>query len=117
MSTTLADLIDVIESGYEFLLAYAAQGRQSDDAGGGKSEVRQTLEGMHEAAGRIAEELAGSDHEFAGIVVEDCRKARAAIALVTAQQALASELVDNLNVSVHLRTLLTDLFLLSEAEL
>jgi hypothetical protein len=38
----LARRIEVIESGYEFLLAYAAQGRQ-DDAG---SEVRRTLTEM-----------------------------------------------------------------------
>jgi hypothetical protein len=33
---------------------------------------------------------------------------------VLAQKAISSELVDNLNVSIHLRALVTDLFLLSE---
>jgi hypothetical protein len=34
---------------------------------------------------------------------------------VLAQEKISSELVDNLNASIHLRALLTDLFLLSEA--
>jgi hypothetical protein len=48
------------------------------------------------------------------VVVDDARKAGAAIALVLAQEKISSELVDNLNASIHLRALLTDLFLLSE---
>ena len=39
----LARRIDIIERGYEYLLAFAAQGRK-DEAG---SEVRETLLGMH----------------------------------------------------------------------
>ena len=41
-------------------------------------------------------------------------KAGAAIRLVLAQPAISSQLIDNLNASVHLRTLLTDIFLLDE---
>lgn len=115
MSNPLYDQIDAIESGYEFLLAYAAQGRESDASPSGKSEVRDTLARMSEAAGGIVEAMAGRDHDFAGIVVEDARKSLAAMSLVIAQPAISSELVDNLNASIHLRALLTDLFLLSEA--
>jgi len=46
--------------------------------------------------------------------VDDSRKAGAAIRLVLGQDKISSELVDNLNASIHLRALLTDLFLLSE---
>ncbi len=113
MSKTLHDNIDVIESGYEFLLAYAAQGRESDDGPAG-SEVRKTLTGMGKAASAIASELDGADTKFAPVVIEDAAKAGAAIALVLSQEKISSELVDNLNASIHLRALLTDLFLLSE---
>jgi hypothetical protein len=34
--------------------------------------------------------------------------------LVLAQPAISSQLIDNLNASIHLRALLTDLFLLGE---
>jgi hypothetical protein len=113
VSQSLHDNIDRIESGYEFLLAYAAQGRGSDDGPGG-SEVRTTLEAMGEASGQIAAELADAEPGFAAVVVDDAGKAGAAIALVLAQDKISSELVDNLNASIHLRALLTDLFLLSE---
>ena len=40
--------------------------------------------------------------------------AQAAVHLVLAQPAISSQLVDNLNASIHLRALLTDLFLIDE---
>lgn len=108
--------IEAIESGYEYLLAYAAQGKDTDQ---GKtdapSEVRRTLSSMSTAAAATITALDGGDNEFHGVVVEDARKARAAIELVLAQSGISSEIVDNLNASIHLRALLTDLFLLSEA--
>ena len=113
MSNTLHEYIEVIEAGYEFLLAYAAQGRESDEGAGG-SEVRTTLGGMSEAAAAIAETLQGDDGDFSTVVVDDARKSVAAISLVASQDKISSELVDNLNASIHLRALLTDLFLLSE---
>ena len=42
------------------------------------------------------------------------QSARAAVTLVLAQSSISSQLVDNLNASIHLRTVLTDLFLLDE---
>ena len=109
MSSTLHEHIEAVESGYEFLLAYAAQGRESDKG----SEVRDTLTAMRDAAIGIRESLAGEDG-FGEIVRDDARKSLAAISLVLAQEKISSELVDNLNASIHLRALLTDLFLLSE---
>ena len=114
VSKSLHESIEVIESGYEFLLAYAAQGRDSDEGPGG-SEVRTTLTGMAEAAASISANLGSDESDFGPVVVDDARKAGAAIGLVLAQEKISSELVDNLNASIHLRALLTDLFLLSEA--
>lgn len=105
--------IETIESGYEFLLAYAAQGRATDD--GSPSEVRETLIRMKEAAARIVELMEEADHEFAWVVRDDARKSGAAISLVLGQDGISSEMVDNLNASIHLRAMLTDLFLVSEA--
>ncbi len=112
MSNPLHEYIEVIEAGYEFLLAYAAQGRESDEGQGG-SEVRTTLAGMAEAAAAIAEILSDDD-DFSTVIIEDARKSVAAISLVLGQEKISSELVDNLNASIHVRALLTDLFLLSE---
>jgi hypothetical protein len=110
VNKSLHEKIEVIESGYEFMLAYAAQGRETDRG----LEVRQTLENMSAAAAAIISEL--DDGDFAAVVADDARKSRAAINYVLAQKDISSELVDNLNVSIHLRALVTDLFLLSEAK-
>jgi hypothetical protein len=110
VSETVHEQIETIESGYEFLLAFAAQGRESDKG----SEVRATLEGMSLAAQAIHAEMQSAPGDFNDVVADDARKAGAAIMLVLAQEKISSELVDNLNASIHLRALLTDLFLLSE---
>ena len=84
MSKSLHDNIEVIESGYEYLLAYAAQGRDTDQGPGG-SEARTTLTGMLEAAGNISNDLSGDKSDFSPIGTDDARKAGAAIAWVLAQ--------------------------------
>ena len=116
----LAERIEVIERGYEFLLAYAAQGRQ-DDAG---TEVRETLDHMHLAlTGMQGSLLAAFSklspltgvRDFMETVEHDVGAARGAIGLVLSRVRVSSLLVDNLNASVHLRALLTDLFLIEQA--
>jgi hypothetical protein len=116
----LGERIEAIESGYEYLLAYAAQGRQ-DDAG---TELRATLQRMHAALtdmqGSI---LAAFTHlppqlgiqHFTDAVERDVLSARGAIGIVLSRERIPSLLVDNLNASVHLRALLTDVFLLEQA--
>jgi hypothetical protein len=48
------------------------------------------------------------------IIAEDCAKATAALNFILKQNKIGSEMVDNLNASIHLRAVLTDLFLYSE---
>lgn len=109
--------IETIEAGYEYLLAYAAQGKDTDVSGPDTvSEVRATLNNMCAAAAAIQDELENGDNAFHAVIVDDARKTHAAISLVLAQAGISSELVDNLNASIHLRALLTDLFLLSETK-
>lgn len=110
MTDSLKENIENIEAGYEFLLAYAAQGRENDNG----SEVRETLSVMLNATTEIADVLTSGKEKFSSVVVDDAKKSHAAISLVLAQQTISSELIDNLNASIHLRALLTDLFLLSE---
>lgn len=113
MTERLQDAIELVESGYEFLLAYAAQGRETDEGPG--SEVRAVLHDMQQAATGIVDLMEEHDDDFAWVVSDDARKSSAAIGLVLRQERISSELVDNLNASIHLRALLTDLFLVSEA--
>jgi hypothetical protein len=48
------------------------------------------------------------------VLARDARDSLAAVELVLAQPAISSQLIDNLNASIHLRALLTDLFLIDE---
>ncbi len=114
----LAACIETIERTYEYLLAYAAQGRR-DDAG---TETRTTLQALHAALGGVGPHaraaFTGSDPgitDYLDAVEQDARVARGAVALVISRPRIGSLLIDNLNASVHLRALLTDVFLLDQA--
>ena len=51
---------------------------------------------------------------FLGVLERDAQDSLAAIEIVLAQSIISSQLIDNLNASIHLRALLTDLFLIDE---
>ena len=107
--------IEAIESGYEFLLAFAAQGRPAQNETGPGPHARPTIEGIAAAMNNIATALSDSKEDFEQVIANDCRNAGAALAFILAQEKIGSEIVDNLNASIHLRAVLTDLFLYSEA--
>jgi hypothetical protein len=124
----LSDILDrftAIEECYEFMLAYAAQGFSSDignDAGG---QLRKFLHRAVEAIRGLAASCETAMREyghpqrdrfaaFLTVLDIDAFDSLAAIELVLAQPAISSQLVDNLNASMHLRALLTDTFLLGE---
>jgi hypothetical protein len=107
--------IEAIESGYEFLLAYAAQGRPPQDESGPGQHPRPELEKVLAAMTHASGALSGSDNDFEQVIVGDLKKAMAAVGFVLAQPKLGSEVVDNLNASIHLRAVLTDFFLYGEA--
>jgi hypothetical protein len=116
---------DAIEECYEFMLAYAGQGLDSDSGSSTGSQVREflrkcdgALAGLAEFIGRFVQQ-ANVDSmapytAFLGVIDRDARDAQAAVRLVLAQPSISSQLVDNLNASIHLRALLTDLFLIDE---
>ena len=105
--------IEVVETAYEFLLAYAAQGREDDQGGPGRN-CREVLTELDAALTNLLIAL-DDTVEFTSVVKDDIAKTVKALALVSAQPRISSELIDNLNASIHLRAVLTDLFLLSEA--
>jgi hypothetical protein len=107
------------------MLAYAAQGIV-DEAGSQSASELRTFLGRAEAAlvdladaGRGEVARGGFEHidkylAFIDVLDRDARSALAAVQLVMAQPSISSQLVDNLNASIHVRALLTDLFLIDE---
>jgi hypothetical protein len=116
---------NAIEEFYEFMLAYAGQGLSGKENSQSISQARDFLNRAVEAITGLTEELAGAvkqenlqpaEHYFAfqSVLERDARDSLATIQLVLAQPTISSQLIDNLNASIHLRALLTDLFLIDE---
>jgi hypothetical protein len=116
---------NAIEECYEFMLAYAAQGLVTDEGSGSGTQVREFLRKCDGALTGLAEFLTNFISQlhvesmkpytaFMAVIERDARDAQAGVQLVLAQPAISSQLVDNLNASIHLRALLTDLFLIDE---
>ena len=114
---------DAIEECYEFLLAYAAQGLPGDagtESGGSLREfLRRAVGALAALSGAYRAAVAGLQptaryQAFLDVLERDARDSEAILQLVLAQPALSSQLIDNLNASMHLRALLTDLFLIDE---
>jgi hypothetical protein len=125
-SDDLKQRIEAIETGYEFMLAYAAQGRETDKGAAAGRNVREYLDKMVAAldglsgvvnacAGALDPDLPKAGAAFFAAVDTDARVALAALKLVLARADISSQLIDNLNASIHLRALLTDLFVVDEA--
>jgi hypothetical protein len=124
-SDDLKQRIEAIETGYEFMLAYAAQGRDTDKGAAAGRNVREYLDKMVAAldglSGVVDACAAGLDPElpktgaaFFAAVDADARIALASLWLTLARADISSQLIDNLNASIHLRALLTDLFVVDE---
>lgn len=124
MPTDARERCNLIEECYEFMLGYAGKGVPGDEGGGG-GQLRHLL-------GRAAEALAGLAEAYAAEVKElgleprarfqaflemlgrDAENSRVAIEMVSALPSISSQVIDNLNALIHLRALLTDLFLIDE---
>ena len=120
----LRDRIDALEGGYEYFLSYASKGYKGDP-GVGDGELRRCLDGMERALDGLGALLALIVRErglepaaayagFLDVLAGDAERARKVLGLVRAQPGISSQVIDNLNVSIHLRALLTDLFLIDE---
>lgn len=128
MTTMLEEIVDrcdAIEECYEFMLAYAARGLPGDQGGKPGTQLRELMSRAVRAASGLTAAYAAAVRElglepaeryeaFLKVLASDTEKALAAVQLVLAQPKISSQLIDNLNASIHLRTLLTDMFLIDE---
>ena len=117
--------IDAIEESYEFFLAYAAQGLSGAQASKTVGQIRTflgksegALDGLADAFRSVVEEAGAAttdawDH-LLSVLERDAADSLAAVRVVSALPGVSSQLIDNLNANIHLRALLTDLFLLDD---
>jgi hypothetical protein len=125
MPADISERCNTIEECYEFMLAYAAQGLPAEGGSASGARIREFLNravnaisGLSECCAMAVKQQSLEPSEryeaFVAVVDRDARDSLAAIELVLAQPSISSQLIDNLNASIHLRALLTDLFLLSD---
>ncbi len=120
----VAERCNVIEECYEFMLAYAGQGIAGGEGASRDGQIRDFLSRAAKALAGLADVYTAAvtgglgpveqSRAFITVLDRDAKDSLAAIELVLAQHAISSQLVDNLNASIHLRALLTDLFLMDE---
>jgi hypothetical protein len=125
MSAEICRRCNAVEECYEFMLAYAAQGSSGGDGSQSGGRIREVLQQAVDALSGLAHacttavrvdspDSAEKYIAFLDVLDRDARDSLRTIELVLAQPAISSQLIDNLNASLHLRALLTDLFLLSD---
>ena len=125
MSAEICRRCNVVEECYEFMLAYAAQGVSGGDGSQSGGRIRDVLQQAVDALSGLADacvtafradsvDSAEKYFAFLDVLHRDAEDSMRTIELVLAQPSISSQLIDNLNASMHLRALLTDLFLVSD---
>ncbi|HWE52340.1 MAG TPA: hypothetical protein VG273_21270 [Bryobacteraceae bacterium] len=115
----IEDRCDAIEECYEYMLAYAAKGINGDESPVTGNELRHFMIRALDALSGIAEACRDlqppvKSGPFLKVLERDASDSFVSFELVLAQPFISSQLIDNLNASMHLRALLADLFLMDE---
>lgn len=116
---------DAIEGGYEMMLGYAAQGLASDQGAANSAQLRDhltrfenALTGLsqvyRDAAAALGVGPADALDSFLKVLDADAAATQAALRLVLGQPGISSQMIDNINASIHVRALLTDVFVVDE---
>ena len=121
----LSNRADAIEGGYEMMLAYAAQGLATDQGAANSGQLRDHLkrfdtaltglaQAYRDAATALGVGPADALEALLKTVERDAATTQAMLRLVLGQQGISSQMIDNINASIHVRALLTDVFVVDE---
>ena len=116
---------EAIEAGYELMLGYAAQGLHPDQGAANSGQLRDhltrfeaALTGLADVYRECAKVLAVGPADaletFLETLARDAATTQAALRLLLGQPGISSQMVDNVNASIHVRALLTDVFIVDE---
>ena len=123
MAKDVRAAINQIEEAYEFMLAYAAQGRQHEAETEGESQIRGFLVRFRSALDSLSSCMPGllsaDGHgaAFAKRFAEDVAVMQSILDLITNQDSISSDMIDNTNGLIAVRALLTDLFFVDQVVL
>ena len=107
------------------MLAYAAQGLPTDQGAANSGQLRDHLKRFEAALTGLAQTYrdcaaalgVGPKDALDGFLTAletDAQTTQSALRLVLGQPGISSQMVDNLNASIHVRALLTDVFIVDE---
>ncbi|MGI9492387.1 MAG: hypothetical protein ACR2QF_08320 [Geminicoccaceae bacterium] len=118
----MRNAIEVVEDAYEFMLAYAAQGRKREAEDEGISRIRQYLTRFADALDELRDTAPAclateAGRAFRERFLDDAAVTRSVIALLLEQPSITSDMIDNTNGLIAVRALLTDLFFMDQAVL
>ena len=113
--------IEIVEASYEFMLAYAAQGRMDEGAGSDGAHIRTFLERFAAAAqdmkGQAEALMAGADSDGGALFASFSRDSDVVLSVLRVLLAgdnISSEMVDNTNGLIVMRSYLTTLFFIDK---
>jgi hypothetical protein len=121
----LSNRADAIEGGYEMMLAYAAQGLATDQGAANSGQLRDHLTRFDKALTGLAQAYhdcavalgVGPTDALDGLLAtieRDAATTQFMLRLVLGQSGISSQMIDNINASIHVRALLTDVFVVDE---
>ena len=122
-STEIRKNIELVEEAYEFMLAYAAQGRADEGADPDGAHIRTFLTQFSEATDNIINELDnlteadGTMETFIKTAKTDADTVKSVLAIMLQKENVSSEMVDNANGLITVRSYLTALFFIDKAVL
>ena len=118
---TIREKIDAIEEAYEFMLAYAAQGRVEEGAGPEGAHIRNFLNQFVAAADALATDVSTliQNEGEAGAALgasfnQDSMTVVSVLRILLARKNISSEMVDNTNGMIAMRSYLTALFFIDK---
>ena len=114
---TIRENLEIVEEAYEFMLAYGAQGRTEEGAGPDGAHIRTFLDNFVTAADAMAPGIAAliDDAKADAKPLRECfmrdsDTVSAALRLLLSRDNISSEMVDNTNGMIVMRSYLTTLF-------
>ncbi len=113
--------LEVVEEAYEFMLAYAAQGRTDEAAGPDGAHIRIFVRRFADAALAMEPQITALINAeqtdataFAGSFKRDADTVLAVMQVLLSRDNISSEMIDNTNGMIAMRSYLTTLFFIDK---
>ena len=115
--------IELVEEAYEYMLAYAAQGRADEGAGPDGAHIRTFLVQLNEATDNIlavmddVHAISPNSSAFFKALKSDAATVKSVMSIMLGKDNVSSEMIDNANGLISVRSYLTALFFIDKAVL